>query len=92
MRKRIIVFGVLVAIGMSTLGFVFTQPESREPETATVRVLVPVNQAHGEMVAAALGGQPIMDCGQLINLFGLYINVGSANGTVPCDLVVELDP
>ena len=92
MRQRIVVFGVLLVIGMSTLGFVFTQSESHEPEMTTVRVLVPVNQAHGEMVAAALGGQPIIGCEELVNLFGLYTDTGPANGTVPCELTVELDP
>jgi hypothetical protein len=47
-----------------------------------------VNQVQGELVALALGGQPLIGCNQLVNLFGLHLQLGPPAGTVPCHLDV----
>ncbi len=92
MLRRLLVLGVLLAIASSTLGLQFTGRVSREPEIATLTVLIPVSQVHGELVVAMLGGQPILDCDQLVNLFGLHLYTGPPTGTLPCHLNVEIAP
>lgn len=81
-----------MTIAASTLGWRVTGNDSVEPEMATVTLLVPVSQIHGEAVTAVLGGLPIIDCDELIKLFGLYIYGEPPTGVLPCHLDVEITP
>ncbi len=92
MRRRLLILGVLFAIAISTLGWRLTSWESREPEIATLTVFVPVSQLHGELVTTMLGGQPVIDCDQLVNMFGLHLYTGPHAGVIACHLDVEITP
>ncbi len=88
MRRRLLVLSILMATVSSILGWQLSEGAGQEPEMTTLTVLVPVNQVQGELVALALGGQPVIDCNQLVNLFGLHLQLGPPAGTVPCHLDV----
>ncbi len=91
MRRRLLVLGILTATVSSILGWQLSEGAGQEPEMTTLTVLVPVSQIQGEMVAYTLGGQPVIDCDQLVNLFGLHLNAGPSAGTVPCHLDVAVN-
>ena len=92
MWKRLLIAGILLTIAASTLGWRVTGSERGEPETVTLTVLVPVSQTHGELVTETLGGQPILNCDELITMFGLYVYSGPPTGVLPCHLDVEIGP
>ncbi len=92
MWRRLLIAGILLTIAAGTLGWRVTGSERGEPEMATLTVLVPVSQIHGELVTAALGGQPFLDCDELITVFGLYVYSGPPTGVLPCHLDVEITP
>jgi hypothetical protein len=92
MRRRLLILGVLLAVASSTLGWRLTGGESREPEIVVLTVYIPVSQIQGEFVVAMLGGKPILDCDQLVNLFSLHLYTGAPAGALPCHLNVGIGP